>query len=100
MSGHRVLSNRLKLRAGFETLAEVLSRGGVETAGFVSTDAHFRPGNLDRGFAFFDEPELPRGGIYRPADRTIDAALRSTYRPATEDGQPASAWTVERLEFE
>jgi outer membrane biosynthesis protein TonB len=30
----------------------------------------------------------------------IDAALRSTYRPATEDGQPASAWTVERLEFE
>ncbi len=30
----------------------------------------------------------------------IDAALRSTYRPATEDGQPVSAWTIERLEFE
>ena len=30
----------------------------------------------------------------------IDVALRSTYRPATEDGQPVSAWTVERIEFE
>ncbi len=30
----------------------------------------------------------------------IDAALRSTYRPATADGQLVSAWTVERLEFE
>ena len=30
----------------------------------------------------------------------IDVPLRSSYRPATEGGQPASAWTVERLEFE
>ena len=30
----------------------------------------------------------------------IDAALRSTYRPATENGQAVRVWTVERFEFE
>jgi len=30
----------------------------------------------------------------------IDAALRSTYRPATENGEPVSAWAVERFVFE
>jgi protein TonB len=32
--------------------------------------------------------------------RAIDAALRSTYRPATEDGESVEAWTTERFVFE
>jgi TonB family protein len=32
--------------------------------------------------------------------RAIDAALRSTYRPATEAGQPVRAWVTERFVFE
>jgi protein TonB len=32
--------------------------------------------------------------------RAIDAALRSTYRPATEDGRPVRAWVMERFVFE
>ena len=29
----------------------------------------------------------------------IDAVLRSEYRPATQDGEPIKAWTLERFEY-
>jgi protein TonB len=32
--------------------------------------------------------------------RAIEAALRSTYRPATEDGRPVRGWTTERFVFQ
>jgi len=32
--------------------------------------------------------------------RAIDAALRSSYEPATENGRPVQAWVVERFVFE
>jgi protein TonB len=31
--------------------------------------------------------------------RAIDAVLRSSYRPATEDGRPMEAWTTETFVF-
>ena len=31
--------------------------------------------------------------------RAIDAVLRSSFRPATDDGQPVEAWTTATYEF-
>jgi len=80
---HGVLSNVQKLDDSFLTLAEALSEAGYETAAFVSTNVHFRSGNIAQGFEVFDEHPVKkprarrnRADKYRRADTTIDAALQ------------------------
>ncbi len=91
---HRVVSNGQELPANLETLAEVFSREGYETAAFVSSFVLDRRFGWNRGFDRFDD-ELPeehataradpahpgrlfqdqeRGGIDRPGDLTVEAA--------------------------
>jgi arylsulfatase A-like enzyme len=80
---HGVQANGRKLDRSFMTLAEGLAANGYRTAAFVSTNAHFRWGNLSQGFEVYDEQPLPEGRRqkgkrirrYRPANATIDAAL-------------------------
>ncbi len=79
---HRVQANGQKLDPVFLTLAEALSAGGFETAAFVSTNAHFKWGDLSQGFQVYDELPLygddggkTRRNEYRPAAETIDAAI-------------------------
>jgi arylsulfatase A-like enzyme len=64
-----------KLREGVATLAERLAERGWQTAAFVSQASSFRPRGLDRGFVHFDGPPDLARAPYRPADRTVDAAL-------------------------
>jgi arylsulfatase A-like enzyme len=72
---HGVVSNGRRLGASFPTLAQRLRTAGFRTAGFVSTHAHWRPLDLDRGFETFDARPRESGEVYRTADRTVDAAL-------------------------
>ena len=78
---HGVNANGLKLWEGFSTLAEAFSAAGFRTAAFVSTNAHFKWGGLDQGFDVYDEQPMEEEGRkkkkvpYRPADKTVDAAL-------------------------
>jgi arylsulfatase A-like enzyme len=66
---HRVLHNGVRLKAQVPTLASALSEGGFETAAVTSV-AFLK--SVSRGFATVLTPN--RGG-YRPADKTIDAAI-------------------------
>lgn len=71
---HNVRKNGHILDDSFLTMAEFLSAMGYETAGFVSTNIHFKVGNMGQGFDLFDEP--PRTTPeYRVADQTIDRAI-------------------------
>jgi arylsulfatase len=95
---HNLLRNGQKLDPSFTTMAEILQQAGYETAGFAATDMHFKSGNLDQGFSFFDEPVILRTrrtmarqkngvidrdpetqksdrAMYRQADATIDRAI-------------------------
>ncbi len=74
---HNVLKNGHRLSSEFITLSELLSKMNYYTAGFVSTDRHFKCGNINQGFMFFDEPvcegKLP---LYRRANETINATIK------------------------
>jgi arylsulfatase A-like enzyme len=71
---HNVRKNGHILDDSFLTMAEFLSAMGYETAAFVSTNIHFKVGNMSQGFDLFDEP--PRTTReYRVADQTIDRAI-------------------------
>jgi arylsulfatase A-like enzyme len=81
-SQHQLLKNGHRLDDAWLTLAEQLRAAGFDTAGFVGTSVHFRAGNLDQGFAFFDEP--PAGQRTRIADRTLAAVLEWLPRRASD----------------
>jgi len=84
---HGVLSNMKRMGDTVLTLPEMLQRQGFSTAGFVSTNRHFRAANLDQGFEVFDEPDpaeeikalnhrrRPHEFHYRSARPTIRRAL-------------------------
>jgi len=73
---HKVLKNGHKLDKSFLTLAEIFKEMNFKTAAFASTNTHFKVGNLDQGFDFFDEP--PKGSVRhrRPANQTMDQAMK------------------------
>jgi len=71
---HGVLRNGRRLADERITLAERLAARGFVTAGFSGTRAHFSASNLDQGFSHFDERPRGVGGVYRPADQTLQAA--------------------------
>ena len=64
---HRVVSNGQELPANLETLAEVFSREGYETAAFVSSFVLDRRFGWNRGFDRFDD-ELPEEHATARAD--------------------------------
>lgn len=72
---HGVLRNGQSLAGEFITLAELMRDAGHTTAGFTSTDAHFSWGGLTQGFEHYDELQRLEQERYRPADRTVDAAI-------------------------
>lgn len=88
---HGVNANGLKLWEGFRTVAEAFSEVGYRTAAFVSTNAHFKWGGLDQGFEIYDEQPLAdtsnkkKKAPYRPAVKTIDAAVEWLHGIARED---------------
>jgi arylsulfatase A-like enzyme len=86
---HKVLKNGQVLDASFTTLAELLRARGFRTAGFVSTNMHFRVGGLDRGFEVFDEPV---GAVVyeRAADATVERAI--AWLRALGPGERAFLW--------
>jgi arylsulfatase A-like enzyme len=71
---HRVKRNGQRLTDEWMTIAEMLAARGFSTAGFSGTRVHFRAGNLDQGFAHFDEPPTSFRAPYQPADQTLQAA--------------------------
>lgn len=107
---HNLLRNGHKLDLSFTTMAELLSSAGYQTAGFVSTDMHFKVGNMDQGFKVFNEPEIREARrlgrlrerqaegsnngttglagsrrFYRQADKTVDKAIEWLDKKSTED---------------
>lgn len=84
---HRILKNGHKLHKSFTTVAELLSKEGYQTHGFVSTNRHFKAADLNKGFNTFDEPdngetqayfdneERVKDLHYRPAEKTLDKAI-------------------------
>lgn len=70
---HNVRKNGHALDDSFLTMAEFLLAMGYETAAFVSTNVHFKVGNMNQGFEVFDEP--PKTSNERVADQTIDRAI-------------------------
>jgi len=73
---HNVLKNGHRLSDSFLTIAEFLGEKGFTTAGFVSTDKHFKAGNIGQGIELFDEPLLDENSKYRRATKTVDAAVQ------------------------
>jgi arylsulfatase A-like enzyme/tetratricopeptide (TPR) repeat protein len=64
------------------TLAEALAANGYETAAFVGAFVLDGRWGLDQGFGFYDDrfdlekhKHLDLGGVQRPADKVVDAAL-------------------------
>lgn len=79
---HRVQANGQKLDPVFLTLAEAFAAADFQTAAFVSTNAHFKWGDLSQGFEVYDEQPLRspdgtkiRRKDYRGAGETIEAAI-------------------------
>jgi len=72
---HNVLSNTFKLDSSITTLAEYFKQLQFLTAGFVSTNRHFKPCNLDQGFDVFNEQPYDER-FYRPANETVDETLQ------------------------
>lgn len=66
---HNVLKNGHKLSDEFVTLAELLREINYKTAGIVSTGAHFKPGNIDQGFEYFNNMPEEYQGKYRVAEK-------------------------------
>jgi arylsulfatase A-like enzyme len=70
---HRVLMNGHVLGGDFVTLAQLAHGRGYRTAAFVSAPYPFTAGGLQRGFQTFGQP---KGKAQRPANETVDQALR------------------------
>jgi arylsulfatase A-like enzyme len=71
---HNVRKNGHVLDDSFLTMAEFLLGMGYKTAGFVSTNVHFKVGNMNQGFELFDEP--PKTSSERVADQTVSRAIK------------------------
>ena len=69
---HGVRRNGERLPDDARLLPAMLAAAGWDTAGFVSTNAHFAASGLDAGFAHFDEPRP--GTKERPARGTVAIA--------------------------
>jgi arylsulfatase A-like enzyme len=82
---HNVLKNGQKLDTSFFTMAEYMGAMGYDTAAFVSTDTHFKCGDMDQGFHTFDEPQSPKAPPYRRADDTVDRALKWLSKKGPDD---------------
>ena len=85
---------RARNRADVVTLADRLAERGWQTAAFVSQASSFRPRGLDRGFVHVDTPPDLAQAPYRPADRTVDAALGWLER----EGAAAPAFVLVQLQ--
>lgn len=70
-----VLKNGHLLADEFVTLAEVCRGAGYPTAAVVSVDHLFDQANLNQGFDYYDQPDLPPDVLYRPADQVVDATI-------------------------
>ncbi|MFQ5667862.1 MAG: sulfatase [Candidatus Binatia bacterium] len=71
---HNVRKNGHVLDDSFLTMAESLRAIGYVTAAFVSTDKHFKAGNMQQGFDVFDEPP-ETVGKYRIGEHTVAQAI-------------------------
>ncbi len=72
---HGVLKNGQVLGTSVLTLGEVLSEAGYQTAGFVSTNRHFKAANLHQGFSRFEEPS-EASEAYQSAEVTVEKAIQ------------------------
>jgi arylsulfatase A-like enzyme len=79
---HRVLMNGHVLGSDFVTLAQLAQRRGYRTAAFVSAPYPFTAAGLQRGFQKFGQPD---GKARRPANETVDEALRWVQRRGAQD---------------
>lgn len=79
---HRVLMNGHVLGSDFVTLAQLAHRRGYKTAAFVSAPYPFTAAGLQRGFQRFGQPS---GKARRPANETVDEALRWVERRGAQD---------------
>jgi arylsulfatase A-like enzyme len=68
-----VLKNGHMLDDSFLTMSEIFKEMGFTTAGIASTDRHFKAGNLNQGFDYFNEPTSRV--YYRPANETVSVAI-------------------------
>ena len=103
---HGVLKNGAKLDDSYLTMAEAVGKAGYETAGFAGTVIHFKTGNMDQGFDFFDEPERNREIIKRPiqpvgkrikrAVKTRQDVRKRRYRQADKTIDKAINWLKTR----
>ncbi len=74
---HGVLKNGHALNDSFLTMAEIFKSMGYKTAGIASTAVHFKAGNIDQGFEYFNEPLLRESdNLYRVAQHTMDVAIK------------------------
>lgn len=92
---HNVRTNHHRVPDRFHTLAEHLAEEGYTTAGFVSTNRHFTPGNLDQGFDFFDSP-ADTEQRFRPPWTEGDTIYNLTYRSASKTIHGAQKWLRSR----
>jgi arylsulfatase A-like enzyme len=75
---HGLLKNGQILDNSFLTMAEIFKKKGYKTAGIVSTNVHFKVGNIDQGFEYFNEPDQSDliKSPYRQAQDTINVAIK------------------------
>jgi len=71
----KLIQNGHKLDKSFLTLAEIFSAMKFNTAGFVSTNSHFKEGGLDQGFSTFNEPPEKKKVHRRTAEQTMDTCI-------------------------
>lgn len=94
---------RMRVAGGVETLAEILSRAGYDTAAFVANAAYLtRFWGFDQGFALYDDRAF-RGMGYEPGVNAIWKLsplvfdwLTKPYRPAEVVNETVFRWLQSR----
>ncbi|MBN1764464.1 MAG: sulfatase [Sedimentisphaerales bacterium] len=81
---HNVFKNGHRLNDKYITITQQFKKMDFQTAAFVSTDRHFKPGNMHRGFDVFDEPSSYIH-VYRRAKPTVNQAVKWLRQQRPED---------------
>lgn len=90
-SQHGARANGELIRTDVSTVAQFLGAAGYQTAAFVSTSAHFRPSELDRGFLHFEDATSHGNATNTLAAReTVNRAIAWLSRQ--KDDRPLFLW--------